>query len=307
MTEFQVKLLQTFKVFSQFCKDHDLTYFAAYGTCLGAIRHHGFIPWDDDIDVYMMRDDYEKLMFLRDGLAGTNWRISDIRDGDYPYSFGKFYGTDSSVWERRQFPFIIGPWIDIFPVDEWEENDDFEKLYKDTHYAIWNYRKSLSVQTWIEIWRDFIHLNGVNGPIKLVKKCFYSPFKPLFFNKTMKMVDMVKNTNGSLLKDWNDPQKKVYKKEWFHDVCELPFEDTNITCPIMYHDYLEYEFGDYMTPPPPEKRSGGHDCFYIDLYNKKTYKEIMAEMSKQGALEDKEAKPLSIRVLIDEIIHRKGF
>ena len=307
MTEFQEVLLQTFKVFARFCKANNLTYFAAYGTCLGAVRHHGFIPWDDDIDVYMMRKDYEKLMTLRENFEGTKWKISDIRDGDYPYSFGKFYGTDSSVWERRQFPFIMGPWIDIFPIDEWEENNEILGLYKDAHYAIWNFRKSLSVQTWTEIWYDITHLNGLNGPIKLVKKCLYAPFKPLFFKKAMKMIDMIKAVNGSLLKDWNDPQKKVYKKEWFTEVCELPFEDTTISCPFMYDDYLKYEFGDYMTPPPPEKRNGGHECFYIDLNNKKTYKEILAEISKEGKLADKEAKPLSIRVLIDEIIHRKGF
>ena len=140
MTEFQEKLLQTFEAFSQFCKANNLTYYAAYGTCLGAVRHHGFIPWDDDIDVYMKREDYERLLSVRDQLNGTKWSVSDFRDGNYPYSFGKFYATDCSVWELRQFPFIIGPWIDIFPLDEWEENKEVADLYNDAHYALWNYR-----------------------------------------------------------------------------------------------------------------------------------------------------------------------
>ena len=308
MTEFQEKLLQTFKVFADFCKTNDLKYFAAYGTCLGAVRHHGFIPWDDDIDVYMMRDDYERMLSLRDQLDGSIWKISDFRDGGYPYSFGKFYATDCSIWELRQFPLIMGPWIDIFPIDEWiDDNEDVSKLYNDVHYALWNYRKALSSQTWSEIWYDLIHLRGLNGPIKLVKKCFYSPLKRFYFKKAMTMVGKMKMLKGDMFKDWNDPQKKVYKKEWFNSIYELPFEDTSIACPIGYEDYLTYEFGDYMTPPPPEKRQGGHKCFYIDLKNKKSYKEILTEMKQKGALVDSEAKPLSIRVLIDEILHRKGF
>ena len=116
------------------------------------------------------------------------------------------------------------------------------------------------------------------------------------------MVEKMKMLKGDMFKDWNDPQKKVYKKEWFDSIYELPFEDTSIACPVGYQDYLTY-----MTPPPPEKRQGGHKCFYIDLKNKKSYKEILTEMKKKGVLVDAEAKPLSIKVLIDEILHRKGF
>lgn len=307
MTEYQAKLLHTFRVFADFCKTNNLKYYAAYGTCLGAVRHHGFIPWDDDVDVYMLRDDYERMLSARKQLDGSIWQISDIRDGGYPYSFGKFYATDCSVWELRQFPFIMGPWIDIFPIDEWQGNEDNMHLYNDAHYALWNYRKALSFHTWSEIGYDISHLRGFNGPIKLVKKCFYSPLKRFYFKKAMTMVEKIKMVNGDMFKDWNDPQKKVYKKEWFNDICELPFEDTTILCPIRYEDYLTYEFGDYMTPPPPEKRKGGHNCFYIDLKTKKSSKEILSEMKQMGALADSEAKPLSFKVLIDEIVHRKGF
>ena len=307
MTEFQNKLLQTFKAFAQFCQDNNLTYYAAYGTCLGAVRHNGFIPWDDDMDVFMMRKDYERLMSMRENLKDTIYWVSDFRDGKHPYTFAKFYSTDCSVWEYRQFQFIIGPWIDIFPLDGWNEGEVASKLYDDYHYALWKYRKALSTQSWREIWGDLIHRNGYNGLIKLVKKCVYSPFEKSFHNKAISLLSQVIEIKGDFYKNWNHKKKYVYPKEWFDGVLEMPFEDTTIACSVGYKDFLTYEYGDYMELPPIESRVSNHRFFYSDLHNKKSSEEILKELSQKGELSSSEAPPLKFRVLIDEILHRKGF
>lgn len=303
MTEFQEKLLQTFKFFAQFCKKNNLTYYAAYGTCLGAVRHHGFIPWDDDMDVYMMRSDYERLISLREQLINTNYRVSDIREGNYPYLFGKFYSTDATIWEWKQFPFIVGPWIDIFPVDEWEERSDFEELYERFHLNEWNYRKALSTQTWSEITSDMIHLRGYNGMIKLVKKCVYVPRKKHFFNQVINDLDVIRSLNGSKYKAWTEVKQEVYDKEWFASVIEMPFEDVVINVPAGYSAYLTHRYGDYMTLPPEEKRVSTHKYYFIDLHKTLTVEQIRSDKT----LAKNEAETLSFKVLIDEIMHRKGF
>ena len=307
MTEFQEKLLQTFKAFAEFCKVNDLAYYAAYGTCLGAVRHHGFIPWDDDMDVYMLRADYERMLSLREQLRGSIYWVSDFRDGSHPYPFAKFYSTDCSVWELRQFPFIIGPWVDVFPIDEWNNSTQASKLYDNYHYALWKYRKALSTQSWKEIGYDIIHHKGFNGVIKTVKKCLYSPFKKKYLKNATNALNLVESLQGQYLKDWNHIKKMVYEKTWFRETIDIPFEDTVICCPASYDELLTYEYGDYMTPPPPEKRVSNHHLFFCDLKNKKTAETILKEMKDNQLMQDNERRPLSFMVLVDELIHRKGF
>ena len=303
MTEFQEKLLQTFKAFALFCKENDLTYFAAYGTCLGAVRHHGFIPWDDDMDVYMMRDDYERLMEVRKKLYGTIYKVSDMRDGDYPYMFGKFYSTDATIWEWKQFPFIIGPWIDIFPIDEWDNSQESSDLYDAYHLSEWNYRKSLSTQTWGEIVDDLIKCRGFNGIIKLVKKSVYSPFKKHYFKTTISNLNKIISFNGPKLKAWTEVKSEEYEKEWFSQLVDVPFEDTTISIPVGYHEYLTHRYGDYMALPPVEKRVANHDYFFIDLHRHLTVKQIMSD----SLIKKEEPAPLSFKIIVDEIKNRRGF
>jgi lipopolysaccharide cholinephosphotransferase len=227
--------------------------------------------------------------------------MSDIRDGNHPYPFGEFYSTDCTIWEVRQFPIMIGPWIDIFPIDEWSNDEQSSKLYDNYHKTMWRYRKSLSYQTWNEIWNDIIHLNGLNGPIKIVKKCIYKPFKKLFYNRMSYYLSKIVELKGDSYKVWSVVKNEVFKKDWFSNTIELPFEDTKIPVPIGYHDYLVHIFGDYMTPPPESKRVSNHIYYFIDL--EKVWRKDDIEKSSVAT----ERPPLPIRVLWDEIKHRNGF
>lgn len=99
MTEFQQVLIETLDVFKDFCNEYKLSYYAGGGTAIGAVRHQGFIPWDDDIDVYMMRKDYDRMIEITRGLNATNslYEVLHYSEPPYQYPFAKFSLTKHTV------------------------------------------------------------------------------------------------------------------------------------------------------------------------------------------------------------------
>ena len=115
---FQKRLNETFKFTVSFLNSHKLKWFAAYGTAIGAVRHKGFIPWDDDIDIFMPYSDYQKLLSLAESFDETNYHLAlPLEEGNYcPYA--KICDNSSTIWEVHRWPFLTGVWIDIFPLYE---------------------------------------------------------------------------------------------------------------------------------------------------------------------------------------------
>ena len=101
---FKNKLLETFKAFIEFCNEHGIKYYACGGTLIGAVRHQGLIPWDDDIDVWMMPDDFKKFCSCRGKIQG-HYDIMDGRDDNYwLLSVAKFVDVDTTLWEEEEYP-----------------------------------------------------------------------------------------------------------------------------------------------------------------------------------------------------------
>ena len=305
LSDLQRVLLDTFKAFVEYCDEHKIVYYAAYGTLLGAVRHKGFIPWDDDIDVYMKRDDYDRFIKHRETLDVHNYGICDILDGQSPYPLAKFYSKKGTIWEYQHFPFVIGPWIDVFPLDEGTPGSvESAEAYKKIHSALWKYRKALSYVPFYEIWKDVCRLNFMDVTINLVKKIRYVPFRQKYLKDVACCMDQIKKIKGDCLLDYSDDFNDAFlQKKWFETVEKNPFEDTEIFVPNGYHEILTLWYGDYMTLPPIENRNPTHGGFYMDLKRTRSIEELL----KDPNILKREGNHMSLKTIIDEIKHRKGF
>ena len=119
MTEMQKRLFNMFKWFDSFCRDNNLIYYAVGGTLLGAVRHEGFIPWDDDIDVGMPRKDYELLTTKMGTEIQDHYILETVHsmDKSYCYTFSKLYDTNTTLVENVRSKLKRGIYIDVFPID----------------------------------------------------------------------------------------------------------------------------------------------------------------------------------------------
>lgn len=304
-TNMQCALLNTFKAFTEYCERYHITYYAGYGTLIGAVRHKGFIPWDDDIDVYMKREDYDRFIVQRESLDPQRFGICDIMDGHSPYPFAKFYSKKGTIWEYKHFSFVLGPWIDVYPLDEGTRGDSKStEAYKRMHCVMWKYRKALSNVSFKEIMSDIFHMNFVDVAINVVKKLRYVPFRKKYLKEIAKCIDDIKKIKGDSLRGYFcSVENEFFEKHWFDKVEKVPFEDTEIMIPHAYHEILTLWYGDYMTPPPVENQKPTHGGFYTDLTRTRSIEELM----RDPTVLPKGRNHMSLKVAMDEIKHRKGF
>ncbi len=241
--------LQMLEKFDELCHKHGLTYYAYYGTLLGAVRHQGFIPWDDDIDVIMFRDDYEKFQEI----APTEFKE--------PYFYQNTY-TDRVMWPlskirdsrttavEPQFrhlgnTFHQGIFMDIFPFDSVEDgrNAQFETI------------KQIQNLLWISITDPEAIINAMEKGQKLylstdflidhLRKNVKEKFRifELFNRSCLGQSERVNYLIEELYPDGTSC--KSVEKNWFHDIVYLPFEHLQIPAPAEYDKILTQCYGDY--------------------------------------------------------------
>lgn len=282
---YKKSLLQTFKAFDCFCRKHGITYYAGGGTLIGAVRHKGIIPWDDDIDVLMLKEDYDKFIALKQECSNSDYRILDYHDRGYYLPYAKYVDANTSIWELKEFPYVIGTFIDVFPLYHSYGNVKEVQLqvyqYKK---AFFNYLLGIKAYSIKELLYNIKgkHLHGVFDWLKGVFYC-----KRNVNSLIEKFSSIEKNFSalqeGEYLIHYDTTysiKQELYKKEWFKDVVELPFEDMKILAPIGYHEYLVQMYGDYMTPPPIAKQVSHHDLRYIDLTQHLSMEQIKKQIKK---------------------------
>lgn len=264
MTEIHEKLLNMLKWFHNFCLENEITYYALGGTALGAVRHKGFIPWDDDIDVGIPRHDYERFIGLamKESRKGKYMIEYPLKNKDSIYAFTKIYDTDTLLIENASLKTKRGIYIDVFPldgigntIDEAYKNYDIENRF----IKMWRLRVS-PPKKGHEICKYIAHFiigltpQFIFGRKYLIKKV----------NETAKKIDYNKSAYvANLFGVWG--KKEITKKSCFGTPNLVKFEDTQIFIAEDADLYLKTMYGDYMKLPPVEERVAKHDCF-IDLH-----------------------------------------
>ena len=270
MNELQQRQLDLLKAFIKVCEKHNLKWFLIGGSTLGAIRHKGFIPWDDDIDLGMPREDYDKFMELQYEFEGTPYFIQNFKsDPCYIYNYGKLRDSSTTFIENfyKNHRINHGIWLDIFPIDGISRTMvDPKKLAKKIRFIwfqVWlSYLPALRRKVRKETWFKDILLNIVAGLFYVFDIAHYRNkrveryIRKIPFNEAV----MAANCFGFNM------SKEAMDANIFRETIKVPFEDIEVNVVKDYDTYLRNIYGEYMTPPPPEKQIGHHYNKGFDLH-----------------------------------------
>lgn len=255
--DLQLALLEMLIQIDEICRKNNIKYSLSSGTVLGAVRHKGFIPWDDDLDLMFMRDEYEKFLKLpKEEFSSRGLTLQKEYDNIWPLTFSKVRKDNTTYIERG--PDIIegahlGVYIDIFPVDNLSDN----ALYADMQ---WHVFQLLAAKC--------LGKRGYKTDSKKKKLAlFISRFLPV-----KPMLNFVKNESGTDTKSVHAflgaavvKDKTIYPRHIFEDYTKINFEGRSFSVISGYKEYLEITYGDYMKLPSEEERQAALHAEIIDL------------------------------------------
>lgn len=252
----QLNILDTI---DRYCEKNDLKYYITAGTLIGALRHRGYIPWDDDIDVVMLREDYDK--FLSEFNCNRSDKIRCVTHEyapDFNYSFIKVSDERTIFQEDEQHPKkkTIGVNVDIFPLENL--TDDYEDA-KALMRQINKYVSIVEVKNIISSEKRAIRKRMELGILKSLASFF--SYKWLFKQIDRVAKKYIDNNSSKYITNAvirAKGEKEILKREWFSESVDLSFEGRNYKAPVGYDAYMQRLFGEYMQLPPKEKRISHH-------------------------------------------------
>ncbi len=250
LRKLQLVQLEILKELDRVCRENNINYIIDAGTLLGAVRHGGFIPWDDDVDVRMLRKDYEKFCRICKTKLDEKYFLQTYQtDPGYRWGYAKVL-KKGTVFERvnqEAMKCRKEIFIDIFP------NDNLPETflgYKFCTCVSWICRKML----YSEIGREYAK------PIwNRIGFWFLDLFPKHWAHRCMKYLSKKYyriSTEKVRCFGWGSAEETLgFRKEWLENTCDIVFEDLIVRAPVKTHEFLVHSFGeDYMTPPPKEQR-----------------------------------------------------
>ena len=256
ISEIQKMELGIMEYIHEVCQKIGAKYFLAYGSLIGAVRHKGFIPWDDDMDICMLRDDYEKLQDYLIAHPDERYELMSYKNNiNYVYPFMKIKDNQTYLVEEDvRIDSNMGIYVDIFPVDGYEDDQAFKdkmtKIIKKRQLSCYTFKGITNTKS------------VVNSMIRYISVMIF------YFTNTNKYVSQIDELAKSrkvedyeqvdylIYKDMNKP---VWKREWLENVETGNFEGEEFMIPNHYHEILTSDYGDYMQLPPVEQQVSHHD------------------------------------------------
>lgn len=262
LKELQSLVLQTMMDIHQFCEKNKIDYYIIAGTVLGAIRHNGFVPWDDDIDIAMTRDNYDKFksLFGKDKIMNCYFLQDYLTDKDFGLALMRVCIPNTLLdWPaQNHLRNCKNAYIDIFPLDVVPTN-----ARQQARQA--NMIKQLNLLCNLKLYRVSNKSNIVNYTLKTVMHglLFFVPIKWLVKLK-LRIMRKYENENSpylcSMQSHYSYSKQKMLKTIYGKPTL-IPFEDTFFYGPEKTDEYLSQLYGDYMRLPPVEKRPKPLDTY----------------------------------------------
>ena len=253
LREIQLASLKALKELKRLCEKYDLKYYLVAGTLLGAVRHRGFIPWDDDIDVAMPRTDYNKLAKVaKKELSEGFFYQTERTDKHSPFFFAKLRYDGKTVKEEllKDVEMHNGCYVDIFPLDKCPSKEKrairFFKLISLIHCVM------------VAKESDSFTCEYTKGGAKLLFALLKRfPRSVLILLRNAVRVYYTATAKGKIIctvsGSYGYP-RETYPAEWFDQSIGLEFEGEKFSAPADYDKALTHMYGDYMTPPPESER-----------------------------------------------------
>lgn len=253
----QLRILRILLALQQVCEEHQLRYYIIAGTLLGAVRHKGFIPWDDDLDIAMPRSDYDLLMAHADEWLPKPYEVVsfDTDPEHYPLPFAKIQDASTTLIERKHLHYLGGIYIDVFPLDGMPKS----RLRRRLHFMRYEwYKRALYL-----VHRDpYKHGRGPSSWAPLLCRKLYTMQE--IQEKMRRLQRRWDYDTADFVVDHDDGLKGVMPKAFLGRPTPIAFEDATVWGAEYPHKYLAQKYGDYMTIPDGDHQRQ-HNFNLLDL------------------------------------------